>query len=492
MSESFHDLELVARDTRRETTRRARQGMMLAAISGDDVDMADVAGARGLVLRERENSVFSDAWIPLAILFVIIGIVADRNPGFIALGVCLLLIVGISTIWKNLSLWGVSYQRHFDRTRVFPGEAIKMEVAIQNDKRLPLTWLRFRDQLPVPPDTNENSRSLSGELAGNFTLQSVYSMQSRERVNRSVTLRIPVRGFYRIGPVTYESGDIFTLFTREREHKYIDTLIVYPQIWPLEELGLPPKEPFGEVKVRHSLFTDPIRTRGIRDYHPQDRFRDVHWKASARRGHLQTKVYDPSTGMTIAVFLNVATFARHWMGFDPELLERAISVAASICNYGVQQSWGVGLFANGAVPNSDQPIRVQPGRSPAQLGHVLEALAAVTEFATGSIDMMLLRESTQLPWVSTIVLVSAVVTEEILIALLRLKEAGRRVVLLALGDEPPPQLHIHGPLEHLVIYHIPSSAPAFQAGHRSATATEAALSGIPVPEPVQLNLEEVE
>ncbi|HRN66578.1 MAG TPA: DUF58 domain-containing protein [Promineifilum sp.] len=492
MSESFHDLELVARDTRRETSRRARQSLMLAAISGDDFDMADIAHARGLVLRERENSVFSDVWVPLAFLFVIIGIVGNRNPGFIALGICLLIIVGVSTVWKNVSLWGVSYRRHFDRTRVFPGEAVKMEVVIQNDKRLPLTWLRFRDQLPVPPDTNEHPLSLSGELAGNFVLQSVYSMQSKERVNRSATLRFPVRGFYRIGPVTYESGDIFTLFTREREHKYIDTLIVYPQIWPLEELGLPPKEPFGEVKVHHSLFTDPIRTRGIRDYHPQDRFRDVHWKASARRGHLQTKVYDPSTGMTMAVFLNVSTFARHWMGFDPELLERAISVAASICNYGVQQGWGVGLFANGAVPNSDQPIRVQPGRSPAQLGNVLEALAAVTEFATGSIDMMLLRESTQLPWVSTIVLISAVVTEEILIALIRLKEAGRRVVLLALGDDPPPQLQIPGHMEQISIFHIPSSAPAFQAGHRSATATEAALSSIPTPEPVQLNFEVVE
>lgn len=492
MSESFHDLELVARDTRRETARRARQSLMLAAISGNDLDMADVAHARGLVLRERENSVFSDAWIPLAILFLIIGIVADRDVGFIALGICLLLIVVVSTLWKNVSLWGVSYERHYDRTRAFPGEAIQMDITIQNDKRLPLTWLRFRDQMPVPPDQNDSSLSLSGELVGNFVLQSVYSMQSRERINRTAILRFPVRGFYRIGPVSYESGDIFTLFTREREHKYIDTLVVYPQIWPLEELGLPPKEPFGEVKVRHSLFTDPIRTRGIRDYHPQDRFRDVHWKASARRGQLQTKVYDPSTGMTMVVFLNVSTFARHWMGFDPDLLERAISVAASICNYGVQQGWGVGLFANGAVPNSDQPIRVQPGRSPDQLSNVLEALAAVTEFATGSIDMMLLRESTHLPWVSTIVLVSAVVTEEILIALVRLKEAGRRVVLIALGDEPPPQLHIPGRIESITIYHIPSSVPAFQAGHRSATATEAALSSIPTPEPVQLELEAIE
>lgn len=123
---------------------------------------------------------------------------------------------------------------------------------------------------------------------------------------------------------------------------------------------------------------------------------------------------------------------------------------------------------------------------------MLEALAAVTEFATGAIDMMLMRESTHLSWVSTIVLVTAVVSEEILIALVRLQEAGRRVVLLALGDEPPPQLHVGGRYNSILIYHIPSNVPAFRAGHRSATATEAALSSIPTPEPVQLEVETVE
>ncbi|MEZ4589938.1 MAG: hypothetical protein R3D55_02150 [Chloroflexota bacterium] len=37
--------------------------------------------------------------------------------------------------------------------------------------------------------------------------------------------------------------------------------------------------------------------------------------------------------------MNVATFARHWMGFDPELLERSVSVAGSIANYGVAAGW---------------------------------------------------------------------------------------------------------------------------------------------------------
>lgn len=480
MFRSTEEIHLVIRQNQRQARSEARRNLMAAAMSGQGVNMADVAKARGLVTRERENSIFSDAWIPLAFLFLILGFVLGRNPALLVLGAVLLLVVAVSTMWKNLSLLGVTYERRFDQTRVFPGEPIVMTVSVGNDKFLPLTWLRFRDDLPVSPEENVISQA-AVEVSGSYTLYNTFSLQGFEQTEREVTLRFPQRGYYHIGPVTYESGDIFTLFTIEREHQHLDNIVVYPQIWPLEELGLPAKEPFGEVKVTRSLFSDPIKTQGIRDYHPHDRFRDVHWKATARRGSLQTKIYEPSTGMTTAVFLNVATYEKHWMGFNAELLERAVSVAASIASYGVEQGWGVGFYANGSVPNSDQPIRVAPGRSPDQLGHVLEAMAAVTEFATGSIDLMMMRESPNLPWVATIVLVTAIVTDEIMVALLRLKEAGRRVVLLSLADEPPPL-----GLGNLITYHIPASAPAFQKALTPATAIEAALTAIPTPEPISL------
>lgn len=483
MSYNF-DVHLAVRESQQDPRRQAQENLARAMLTGR-VDMADVAAARGLVLRERENSIFSEAWIPLAILFLIIGFLANRNTPLLALGGILLFIVGVSTIWKNVALLGVTYEREFNRTRVFPGEPIEMTIIVDNNKILPLTWLQFRDELPVSPNDNVISQ-MASEVSGRYVLYNSYSMQGRERTRRQVQLVFPRRGYYKCGPVTYESGDIFTLFTVERLHNAIDTLIVYPQIWPLPELGLPAKEPFGELKVLRSLFTDPIRTQGIRDYRPQDRFRDVHWKATARRGQLQTKIYDPSVGMTLAVFLNVATYPRHWMGFAPELLERAVSVAASIVNYGYQQGWGVGVFANGSVPNSDQSIRVQPGRSPDQLAHVLEALAAVTEFATSSIEVMMLRQSPSLPWVSTIVLVTAVVTDEIMVALLRLKEAGRRVVLISLANQPPPK-----GLGNLLSYHIPSTTPAFQKGRKTASATEAALSNVPVPDLVGLEMEKL-
>jgi hypothetical protein len=97
---------------------------------------------------------------------------------------------------------------------------------------------------------------------------------------------------------------------------------------------------------------------------------------------------------------------------------------------------------------------------------------------------MMLRASPSLPWASTIVLVTAVVTEEIMVALIRLKEAGRRVVLISLANEPPPK-----GLGNILAYHIPASAPAFQKEHKPNTVTEAALGSIPSPEPVGLEFE---
>jgi uncharacterized protein (DUF58 family) len=165
------------------------------------------------------------------------------------------------------------------------------------------------------------------------------------------------------------------------------------------------------------------------------------------------------------------------MGFDPELLERAVSVTASIASYSAEQKWGIGVYANGSVPGSDQPIRVPPGHSPDQLVKILEALAAVTEFATGSVELLMHRESRRLPWAATLVLVTAVVTEEMLVSLVRLKEAGRRVVLISLAEEPPPRN-----LRDILTYHVPPTLPAFQKEQRGGSLTEAALNMVPAPD----------
>lgn len=471
------EVYIFTKESEARQQREARSRLFQAIREGRPVPFEEMARARGLIVRERENSIFSDAWLPLAIIFTGIGLVGDRNPTLLALGIGLFVIYVVGSWWKKSALLGVTYERSYDRTHAFPGEPINLTLTIANQKPLPLTWLQFKDEIPVAPEGEEEIAVLASELTGSYLLQNSLSINSYERTRRHVTLQFPKRGFYTIGPVRYMSGDIFTLFTIEQQHAYHDTLVIYPKVWPLEELQLPAKEMFGEIQVRRSLFTDPIKTQGIRDYQPQDRFRDVHWKATARRGNLQTKVYDPTSGMTVVVFLNVATYEKHWMGFDPDLLERAVSVTASIASFSAEQKWGIGVYANGSVPASDQPIRVPPGHSPEQLMRILEGLAAVTEFATGSVELLMHRESRRIPWSATMVLVTAVVTQEMLVTLVRLKEAGRRVVLISLADDPPPNN-----LRGILTYHVPPNLPAFQKERRSGSLTEAALNMVPSPE----------
>ncbi|MFN2189490.1 MAG: hypothetical protein ACK2T3_12065, partial [Candidatus Promineifilaceae bacterium] len=129
---------------RAQALRNLRDGI----VPGSD----EMAKARGAIIRERENSIFSDAWLPLALLLLVIGFIADRSAPYLAIGLGLILIFLLSSWWKRAALVGVTYERSFNRDHVFPGERVRMTLTFKNRKPLPLTWLQFRDELPYPPE----------------------------------------------------------------------------------------------------------------------------------------------------------------------------------------------------------------------------------------------------------------------------------------------------------------------------------------------------
>jgi len=235
-----------------------------------------------------------------------------------------------------------------------------------------------------------------------------------------------------------QASDAFGLFSAARVDDKEDTLIIYPKVIPMESLGLPPKDPFGDAKADQPLFADPSRAVGVRDHQPGDGQKHIHWKASARQQRLQVKVYEPTTSPQWVVFVNVNTLPEPLQGCVPELLERVVSVAASIVSCGMEQKHLVGLIANGCLPRSDQPLKVLPSRSLDQLTHLLEALAAVTAFATARIERLLEAEAPKLPWGATLVVISGILSDELLASLLQLKAAGRKVALIAVDAALEP------------------------------------------------------
>ncbi len=64
------DFNLEVQESQREIKRKARRRLLNTAITGKDFDTADFAKARGLVFKERENSIFSDSWLIIGLYFL--------------------------------------------------------------------------------------------------------------------------------------------------------------------------------------------------------------------------------------------------------------------------------------------------------------------------------------------------------------------------------------------------------------------------------------
>ncbi len=378
---------------------------------------------------------FNQAWLAFAFVMILIGSVI-RSPALILLAVMLLTIIPVAWVWNRVSLWRVSYTRALNEHRVFVGETLELSIRIGNRKMLPLAWIAATDRFP------EALLPVNRPFAPSHIPRTVFlthraTLGAFERARWDYRIQCDRRGFYTLGPARLRSGDVFGLFEREWLCPRTERVIVYPRLAPLEEWGLPPKDPLGDVKARLPMFDDATRPRGVRDYRPDDALKHIHWRATARRNELQVKVYDPTIDYQWILFLNVATFPHQWEGVYPELLERVVGLAASLAAFAVEHKYAVGLIANGTWPQSDQRLKILPSRDPNHLRHILEALAAIS-FSTLPIEDLLRRESTGLPWGATLVMLTGVVTEEILAEMVHLRRAGRRLALVSLDETWSP------------------------------------------------------
>jgi uncharacterized protein (DUF58 family) len=408
--------------------------------------ITELRGRRYLDL--EKDSQFSEAWMILGIVLTLGGLLLNI-PVMLAVALILFVVAAAGWLWNELTLFGLHYQRHFSERRAFLGETIELTLEVRNQKFLPLTWLQITDVFPasLPMDQGQvvvNPATNQGEYL-TFWMPGAF-----QRLKRHFTFHCTERGYHAFGPITIRTGDGFGLFSRRAKRNNREHLIVYPRIYSVAEMRLPAKNPFGDRRAEQRIFEDPMRTRGIREWQPNDGLRRVHWKATARHQQMLSRIYEPSEDPQILIFLNVSTMRRSWQGIIPELVERAISVAGSLAAMCVEMRLPVGLITNGFLPGSDQTTRLLPGRSPDQLVRILELLAAVTSFFAQPIEELLLREAPRLPWGATIIVVTALVHDELLAALSDLERAGRQIVLFTLAEEPP----VHE-MPGILVYHLP-------------------------------------
>ncbi len=371
-------------------------------------------------------------------------------------------LLGVMVVSRFLARYWIDHleaTRECNRLTAEIGDKLAVVVTVQNSGRLPVAWTLVEDSLPRqsllqrPPRIRVIGRRL---LIGMLR-------RGGQKILR-YQLEFLMRGYYQIGPVILETGDLFGLHRRYRVATEPHFVLVYPKLVPLEGYDLASRRPVGEIRLTHRLYEDPTRIAGVRLYQPGDPLNRVNWRATARTGTLHSKIYEPSTiaGATIVLGFHQQEYPKT---NEPLRSELAVTTAASLANEVYLMGQQVGLVTNGrdaadrirqegwahdyrsrsaAQRNVNmterserlRPVSVPTRRGPEQLWRILETLARV-ELTDGLTFAQLIAETaSRLPRDATVVAVLADVSSETAFALGSLKRRGYAVTaVLIVFDE---------------------------------------------------------
>jgi uncharacterized repeat protein (TIGR01451 family) len=383
-------------------------------------------------------------------------------------------------------------ERSCNYSEVEVGDTISVRVIVRNRGAAPVPWVLLEDLLPAKSPLALYKRArvkkkrlkLAMILAGGKT-ELDYQIQFKSR------------GYYQIGPLVMETGDVFGLHRRYRVGTEPHFVIVYPRVVPVP-YELASRRPIGEIRMAHRLYEDPTRIAGVREYQSGDPLNRIHWRATARTGMLHSKLYEPSTiaGSTILLDLHKAGYPGR---SEPLRSDLAVTAAASLAFILFQMGQQIGLITNaedaaervrrqgwepdyrtraaalksaGRQEDSSrlQPTIVPTGRGAEQFQRIWAALARA-ELSEGLPFVRLLEETAgRLPRDATVIALLPRVSPRTALALGNLRRRGFAVTVILVRLDEADLAAAQGPLlaEGLEVRHVYDEAGLADVCRRQA------------------------
>lgn len=391
-------------------------------------------------------------WLVAAVALLLVAIVLQLGLFAYAMYVLLVLIVA-SRVLVNGWSGNLSATREMSRDHVKIGDSIAIVTVVENRSWIPIPWLLVEDLLPrralihSPPTLQVTGRRLQ-----------LVSFRGKARKTITYQLKCNCRGYYQLGPLVAETGDVFGLYRRYRVLSEPNFLLVVPEVIPLQGFDITSRRPIGEVRMSHRLFEDPTRIAGVRGYEAGDPLNRINWRATARTGVLQSKIYEPSTvaGATLLIDFHEQSFP---YDDEPVRSELVVTAAASIAGAIFSMGQQVGLVTNardaadrirtegwshdqlysrrdaqaaGMKEKSERlrPVVVPTRRSNTQLMDILQTLARVEKTDGLTFPQLCYESASQLPQSASVIAILTRVTPEIAIALGNLRRRGMAVTAI--------------------------------------------------------------
>ena len=239
-------------------------------------------------------------------------IFTGSNLLYLVLAMCLSLLV-VSGVQSELALKRISVKSTLPPT-VYAGDHFSINLKIANGKKYFSSYcLRFA----MIPDS-------SVPLAGNDDIY-FFHLPPEKIEETNLLVKAEKRGSLRIRGFEISTRFPLGFFRKTKFLPMADEAIVFPSIQPVQ---LPfPSNPSAEEQgvVRHQ--GDEIVA--LREYCEGDPVNAVHWKSSAKTGHLRVKDFRASGHQSFTLFLNLNDTQTNRQVTDP-VLEKRVSEAASL------------------------------------------------------------------------------------------------------------------------------------------------------------------
>jgi uncharacterized protein (DUF58 family) len=201
-----------------------------------------------------------------------------------------------------------------------------------------------------------------GRRAARFLLAPLAAGEEARAAYRFPTDR---RGRFEVGPLRATLADPFGLASASRRVLGTEQVIVYPRV---HDIVAPPDIGGLDLDRDHPAVRPRVESSGdfmtLREYAPGDDLRHVHWRSTARRGHLMMRQNETRRRAPVLLMLDVRPATHDRASFERGV-EAVASIATALDRAGrpFEVAWSTGMNVGA------------PGRR--HLAHIMDELAIV-------------------------------------------------------------------------------------------------------------------
>ncbi|WP_062047019.1 DUF58 domain-containing protein [Bacillus sp. JCM 19034] len=333
--------------------------------------------------------------------------------------------------------WGlakIDYHRTFSQATAYVGEEIELIDEIANKKLLPVPWVRLESKINKNLQFGQVEGTSRGEMH-----RTLFSLMPYQKIKRRQKVLCTKRGYYQFETVSMSTGDAIGFDEAFKTVHSSAAVTVFPKIREKEDIPLPAQSWVGEIMVKRWIIEDPFLVAGVREYSTSDPMHTINWKATARTGKMQVNQYDYTADLCLMIYVNFDQTEDKWRPIvNEDTIERALSYAASIAHYSIDQGIATGFGCNSyLVTNRDkkESIRITPGNGHSHLTFMLDHMAKAHTDISSLFYEFLEEDVTRQREKTDFLIITNVITEKVKHHITILEKQGHSVETLLLEDD---------------------------------------------------------